>query len=319
VLLEAFRIPGSYVKVVFTSDLATPPAKGRRVSQASKPDDTFKVFAPCLRAGNCPTKYSQNSWDVVDEATLDLHIASGKYAHIVFVPQLRGIPQYINTNSTGDVIYSELAEDFSDLWNNVAKAFLPACILLVGIKVSAIGSKKAKAFLPRAQAFDIFLRMWFHNNAKTVSQTDAYHITWVNNSGKQNIVLRAVATIPTPTNATVAATSVLVNKFICDTTAQLRATANKAAISTVLQLMHRIDRLHARSTDSALADIATVVANSGTLAQLEYGNLMKLSKQLEVEFPMLSYVNTHYRYSGNDREIKNTCDQVHKYLKLASA
>jgi hypothetical protein len=316
-LLDAFHIPGSYVKVVFASDLATPPSKRRTPSQGGKPDDTFKVFDPSIKFDKCPDKYVTNSWTVVDEAKLDGYVKSGKFTHIVFVPQLRGVPQVRRVSAVGDDIFNDLSDDFPTLWNELTSALGKEKVLLVGIKTSALESKKVAAFVKQAQTLDTFLRFWLYGNAKALAQSDAYHIEWVNNHGKQNVVLRAVAAITDSKHPTVSAVSGLVNKFICDNTAQLRASANRDIIGRTIRTLRNIDHA-SQKPDPMVAEISTAVDNSNNLAKAEYANLLNLYKQLETQFPMVAYVNQHFRYTGNDREIQAACAQIVKYITLAS-
>jgi hypothetical protein len=298
--------------------LATPPSKRRTPAQGGKPDDTFKVFDPSAKMVKCPEKYAQNSWTVADEAILDSYIASKKYAHIVFVPHTRGVPQVRHVNKVGDVYFTDLSEDFPSLWNELTSALGKEKVLLVGIKTSALESKKVTAFVQQAQTFDTFLRFWLYGNAKALAQSDAYHIEWVNNYGKQNVVLRAVSTIVDSKHKTVAAVSTLVNKFMCDNNAQIRAANNRDIINRIIRVLREVDR-QSPKPDPMIAEISTAVDSASSLSKTEYANLLNLYKKLETEFPMVVYVNQHFRYSGNERETNIACEQIVKYIKLASA
>lgn len=317
-LLVGFRVVGSYVKVTYISNLTPPPARARAGSTGGKPDDTFKVFTPSIRGEKCPDKFATSAWSVASEADVQKHITDGKFKHIVFVPQIRGVPQYTRLNKDGESTLLELSEDFADLWNDMTAALGIKQVLLVGIKASALGMAKVKAFTQQAQGFDTFLRFWLYANAKTLAQSDAYHIEWVNNHGKQNIVLRAVAGITDSKHPTIATASTLVNKFMCDTTAQQRAASNRDVINRIIRILREIDRT-SPAPDPMVGEIAIAVSNAGVVAKTEYAALTTLNKTVEVEFPMVTYVNSHFRYSGNERDILNACAQIQKYIKLASA
>ena len=320
-LLEAFNIPGSFVDVVYTSTLAPAPKKGTNPSTMSRADDTFKVFGPCITGAICPARYALNEWTTVDETRLEAYVKNPKYKHIVFVPQIRGVPQFTYVNSAKDTVFNELtaAEDFPALWNSLTAATGTDKILLVGIKSSAMESKKVVKFVQQAQSLETFVRFWVYANAVKLSTTGAYHLQWTSNYGNQNITLRAISTIDTVKSKTVNELKRLVNLFICDTTAQSKANANNSAIKLMVGTLRAIDRARSAPPDTQLDDVAAQVDKASSAAAAVYREVTDLNKKLLVEFPMLSYVNTALRHNSyGTAEYTKGCEQIQTYIKLTA-
>jgi hypothetical protein len=318
-LLEAFNVPGSFVSVVYASTLAAAPKKGTNPSTITRADDTFKVFNPSITSTKCPDRYALNEWTTVDEAQLDVYIKSLKYKHVVFVPQIRGVPQFTYTNSAKDVVFNEITDDFAELWNYLTKVVGPDKILLVGIKSSAMGVKKVKTFIQQAQNLETLIRSWVYANAVRVATAGAYHLQWHSNYGNQNVALCAVSTIDTVKSKTVNELKRLVSSFVCNATAQSNATANHSAIKLMVNTLNAIDRSSHAPLDAQLHDIAKQVNEASVVAATAYREVADLNKQLVLEFPLLPYVNTALRHSSyGTRDYVAACEQIQNYIKLTS-
>lgn len=318
-LLEAFNIPGSFVEVVYASTLAPAPKKGTNPSTVSRPDDTFKIFNPCITGTKCPDRYALNEWTTVDEARLDAYANDSKYKHIVFVPQIRGVPQFTYVNSAKDTVFNEITDDFSELWNGLAAAVGTDRILLVGIKSSMMESKKVVKFTQQAQSLETFIRFWVHANAVKLATTGAYHLQWTSNYGNQNVALGAISTIDTVKSKTVNELKRLVNLFICGGTAQSKATTNNSTIKRLINTLHAIDRSRGAPHDPQLTDVVAQVDKASSAAATVYRELSDLNKKLLVEFPMVSYVNDALRHSSRGTtQYTEGCKQIQNYIKLVA-
>jgi hypothetical protein len=258
-----------------------------------------------------------NEWITVDETRLAVYASDPKYKHIVFVPQIRGVPQFTFTNSAKDTVFREIADDFSGLWNGLAAAVGTDRILLVGIKSSAMESKKVVKFIQQAQSLETFIRFWVYANAVKLATTGAYHLQWTSNYGNQNVALCAISTIDTVKSKTVNELKRLVNLFICNAIAQAKATANNSAIKLMINTLHTLDRSRSAPPDTQLGDVAAQVDKASSAAATVYREIADLNKKLLVEFPMVSYVNAALRHNsrGTAEYIKG-CEQIQNYIKI---